>query len=128
MRRFRLVLAAVLLCISVSAQTQAQSLSIQGDRFAVDGKPRFLMFISYFGAMGAGNLAADLRLIRSKGFDDIRIWPLLFTDPQLMNDDGSLSPDALTRLYYVLDRARDEQLIEPSSFINCGPVNSSGQM
>src|SRR5262249_47401908 len=116
MRRFRLVLAAILLCISVSVPTLAQSLSVQGDRVAVDGKPRFLMFISYFGAMGAGNLAADLRLIRSKGFDGIRIWPLLFTGPQLMNADGSLSPDALTRLYYVLDRARDEHLVVDVSF------------
>ena len=68
------------------------------------------------GAMGAGNLTADLRLIRSKGFDGIRIWPLLFTGPQLMTADGSLSPDALTRLFFVLDRARDEHLVVDVSF------------
>jgi len=101
-------------CLSIHAQ--AQTLSIQGDRFAIDGKPRFLTFISYFGAMGAGNVTADLRLIRSKGFDGIRIWPLLFTGPQLMNADGTLSPDALTRLLFVLDRARDERLIVDVSF------------
>ena len=109
-------LACVLLCVSVSAPTQAQTLSIQGDRFAVDGQPRFLTFISYFGAMGAGNVTADLRLIRSKGFDGIRIWPLLFTGPQLMNGDGTLRPDALTRLLFVLDRARDEHLVVDVSF------------
>src|SRR2546428_7485443 len=31
-------LAAMLICVCVSAQTQAQTLSIQGDRFAVDGR------------------------------------------------------------------------------------------
>jgi len=108
--------ALVLLCVCVSARTQAQTLSIQDDRFAVDGQPRFLTFISYFGAMGAGNLTADLHLIRSKGFDGIRIWPLLFTGPQLMNADGTLRPDALTRLLFVLDRARDERLIVDVSF------------
>jgi hypothetical protein len=70
---------AILLSVCTSARSQAQTLSIQGDRFAVDGTPRFLTFISYFGAMGAGNLTADLRLIKSKGFRRIRIWPLLFT-------------------------------------------------
>jgi len=107
---------AILLSVFTSARTQAQTLSIQGDRFAVDGTPRFLTFISYFGAMGAGNLTADLRLIRSKGFDGIRIWPLLFTGPQLMNGDGTLRPDALTRLLFVLDRARDEHLVVDVSF------------
>src|SRR6267378_447993 len=104
-------LAVLVLCVFVSTQTQAQTLSIQGDRFAVDGVPRFLTFISYFGAMGAGNVTADLRLIRSKGFDGIRIWPLLFTGPQLMNSDGALRQDALTRLLFILDRARDERLV-----------------
>src|SRR5262245_32000685 len=112
----RLRIAIVLICVCVSATTHAQTLSIQGDRFAIDGRPRFLVFISLFGAMGAGNLSADLRLIRSKGFDGIRIWPLLFTGPQLMHADGSLSPDALTRLLFVLDRARDERLVVDVSF------------
>ena len=109
-------IAAMLICVCVSAQTQAQTLSIQGDRFAVDGVPRFLTFISYFGAMGAGNVTADLRLIRTKGFDGIRIWPLLFTGPQLMNSDGTLRQDGLTRLLFILDRARDERLIVDVSF------------
>jgi hypothetical protein len=109
-------LAIILLCACVSARTQAQTLSIQGDRFAIDGMPRFLTFISYFGAMGAGNVTADLRLIRTKGFDGIRIWPLLFTGPQLFGSDGSLRPDALTRLLFILDRARDERLVVDVSF------------
>ena len=109
-------IAVILFCVFVAARTQAQTLSIQGDRFAVDGVPRFLTFISYFGAMGAGNVTADLRLIRSKGFDGVRIWPLLFTGPQLMNSDGTLRQDAMTRLLFILDRARDERLIVDVSF------------
>src|ERR1700752_2379361 len=114
---FRLVI--ILLSVSLSAlsgRAGAQTLSIQGDRFAVDGTPRFLTFISYFGAMGAGNVTADLQLIRAKGFDGIRIWPLLFTGPQMFGSDGRLRPDALTRLLFILDRARDERLIVDVSF------------
>jgi hypothetical protein len=112
--KFRL--GVILLCMCLSARTEAQTLSIQGDRFAIDGTPRFLTFISYFGAMGAGNVTADLRLIRTKGFDGIRIWPLLFTGPQLFTSNGSLRPDALDRLLFVLDRARDERLVVDVSF------------
>jgi hypothetical protein len=99
-----------------SSEARAQRLSIQGDRFAVDGAPKFLTFITYFGAMGAPNIIADLRLIRSLGFDGIRIWPNLDTGPQLMNGDGSLRPDELNRLLFILDQARLERLIVDVTF------------
>ena len=63
----RLAAALVVLC-AWAAPVQAQKLSIQGDRFAIDGTPRFLTFISYFGAMGAPNIPADFRFLRSMGF------------------------------------------------------------
>jgi hypothetical protein len=103
------------LCLSAT-QAHAQNLSIQGDRFAIDGTPRFLTFISYFSAMGAPHLMADLHLIRSLGFDGVRIWPNLFTGPQLMNGDGTLNPDGLSRLLFVLDQARLERLVVDVSF------------
>lgn len=110
----QLVLFAGLTLAATDAR--AQKLSIQGDRFAVDGIPRFLTFITYFGAMAAPNASADLRLIRSLGFDGIRIWPNLDTGPQLMNGDGSLRPDELARLISILDQARTEHLIVDVTF------------
>ena len=117
-RYFRIVpfLISVLIGVFGATAVRAQSLSIQSDKFAVDGAPRFLTFISYFGAMGAGNVAADFKFLRSRGFDGVRIWPLVFTGPQLMNGDGSLRPEALDRLLFILDRARDERLIVDISF------------
>src|SRR5262249_29203986 len=100
----------------LAANARAQSLTIQGDRFAIDGTPKFLVVISYFGAMGAGNVGEDFRFLKAHGFDGVRIWPLLFTGPQLMNGDGSLRPDALDRLRFVLDRAREQRLIVDISF------------
>src|SRR6267142_6958889 len=90
----RLVLILSIFCVPVAAH--AQRLTIQGDRFAVDDKPKFLVFISYFAAMNAVNVTADLKYLRSKGFDGVRIWPNLNTGPvQLMRVDGSLTPDGL---------------------------------
>lgn len=110
----RLVFVSALAHSAVPAQ--AQTLSIQGDRFAVDGVPRFLTFITYFGGMGAPNVAADLHLIRSLGFDGIRIWPNLDTGPQLMNGDGTLRSSELNRLLFILDRARQEHLVVDVTF------------
>jgi hypothetical protein len=110
----RFVAAVVVLLCATAAQ--AQKLTIQGDRFAIDGTPRFLTFITYFGAMGAPNTIADLHLIRSLGFDGIRIWPNLDTGPQLMNGDGTLRPDELKRLLFILDQARLERLVVDVTF------------
>ena len=74
------------------------------------------MFVTYFGAMGAPNVMADLRLIRSLGFDGIRIWPNLDTGPQFMNGDGSLRPDELNRLLFILDQARLVRLVVDVTF------------
>jgi hypothetical protein len=108
-----LIFIAFCLC---ATDASAQKLSIQGDRFAVDGTPRFLTFITYFGAMGAPHTIQDLHLIRSLGFDGIRIWPNLDTGPQLMDGDGTLRPDELKRLLFILDQARVERLIVDVTF------------
>jgi hypothetical protein len=103
------------LCLA-AANVQAQKLSIQGDRFAVDGTPKFLTFISYFGAMGAPHVIQDLHFLRSVGFDGVRIWPNLDTGPQLMNGDGSLRPDQLALLKTILDQAHTEGLVVDVTF------------
>jgi hypothetical protein len=110
----RLVLFLLILAVPVAAR--AQRLSIQGDRFAIDDKPKFLVFISYFAAMNAVNITADLKYLRSKGFDGVRIWPNLTGPVQLMRSDGSLRPDGLSTLKFILDRARDERLVVDVSF------------
>ena len=112
-RRVLVLLAAACLC---ARAVDAQKLSIQGDRFAIDARPRFLTFITYFGAMGAPNAAADVHLIKRLGFDGVRIWPNLDTGPQLMNADGSLRPTGLAALRAILDRARRERLVVDVTF------------
>lgn len=108
------LLAAVVVFVAPSAG--AQTLSIQGTQFAVDGKPKFLTFITYFGAMGAPHVPEDLRFLKGAGFDGVRIWPNLDTGPQLMNADGSLRPAELTRLLSILDAARREGVVVDVTF------------
>jgi hypothetical protein len=100
----------------VAATAEAQRLGIDGQRFTVDGSPRFLTFISYFGAMGARDVAADLEFLKSSGFDGVRIWPNSPEGPQLMRGDGQLDPDNLARLTTILERARDRRMIVDITF------------
>src|SRR5262245_7513641 len=49
--------------------------------FLVNGTPRYLVFISYFDAFDvpATDLVADLRYLRARGVDGIRIMPNWWT-------------------------------------------------
>lgn len=118
--RLRLFTAGALALSSVlcfaGPPAHAQRLTIQGDRFAVDGAPRFLTFVSYFGAMGADDVTADLQFIKDVGFDGVRIWPNIQYGPQLMESDGGLNQSNLTRLRFILDRARERGLIVDVTF------------
>lgn len=98
------------------ATLRAQHLSVQGNRFAIDGNPQFLTFVSYFGAMSADDVTADLRFLRSKGFDGVRIWTNWRTGLQLMKPDGSLSDAGAARLRFILDRAREERFVVDLTF------------
>lgn len=110
----RLVLAVA---FSLAAATaHAQKLSIQGDRFAVDGEPRFLTFMTYFGGMGDRRIEENFRYLKQLGFDGIRIWPNLDTGPQILAPDGTLRPDEFQRLLYILDQARANRLIVDVTF------------
>src|SRR5215475_1317148 len=109
-------LAAIAVVTLVGRNASAQRLSVAGDRFAIDGSPRFLTFISYFGAMGAADVAADFQFLKDAGFDGVRIWPNSPEGPQLMRGDGTLDPSALQRLTEILDRSRDRRLVVDVTF------------
>ena len=115
-RTTRVLLAAIAAVAIGTSEARAQRLTVSGDRFVVDGSPRFLTFISYFGAMGAQDVVADFQFLKESGFDGVRIWPNSPEGPQLMRADGSLDPPALQRLIEILDRARARRLIVDVSF------------
>jgi hypothetical protein len=79
----RVALLAFVVMMWTAPTVSAQTLARQGDRFTVDGIPRFLMFISYFDAMrrsneaggNSGDLDTDFRFLKDAGFDGIRIFP-----------------------------------------------------
>jgi len=108
--------ALLLAALCTAGEASAQRLGIDGRRFTIDGTPRFLMFISYFGAMGAKDLIADLDFVKAAGFDGVRIWPNSPDGPQLMRTDGTLDPDNLSKLLGILEAANARRIIVDVTF------------
>jgi len=100
----------------IAAPSAAQQLTIQGAQFAIDGNPRFLTFITYFGALGAADVATDLQFLHDVGFDGVRVMTNWRDSPKLMREDGSLNPDLVDRLLFILDRARALRLVVDITF------------
>jgi hypothetical protein len=90
-------------------------ISVNEDRFLVDGEPKFLLGCSYYGALGAPDeiLHADLDEMQTCGFNWIRVWA---TWAAFENDvsavdrsTGKLRPQYLRRLRGIVrecDRRR----------------------
>ena len=70
----RLLLATLLSVWCTTAR--ATELGIDGTRFALDGKPTFLLGCSYYGGLSAGDetLRADLDDLKRHGFNWVRVW------------------------------------------------------
>lgn len=82
-----ITMLSCLLLAAASAEAQRPSVSVEGDHFLVNGRPRFLIFISHPDAMRARragpctnpsdtSLECDLKYIKETlHFDGIRIFP-----------------------------------------------------
>jgi len=62
--------------IASTGNTPKTILAINKTMFTINGKPEFLLGISYYGALGADEktISTDLDLLRKYGFNWIRVW------------------------------------------------------
>jgi hypothetical protein len=97
-------LLAVCSLVLVSAVALATDLGIDGIRFSLDGRPTFLLGISYYGALGAPEdfLRRDLDDMQRYGFNWIRVWA---TWAAFSNNVSAVTADGAARQPY-LDKLR----------------------
>src|SRR3989442_11487334 len=123
-RAVELALAALLLLV-IATCSDAQVLGVEGDRFTLNGQPRFLVFVSYFDGVRRipDNLAsttvldADLEYLVSKGVSGVRIFPNWQSPGEtLMQCDGALRPLQLEKLKRLIDSAAANGLVVDVSF------------
>ena len=133
-RAVELALAALLLLV-IATCSDAQVLGVEGDRFTLNGQPRFLVFVSYFDGVRRipDNLAsttvldADLEYLVSKGVSGVRIFPNWQSPGEtLMQCDGALRPLQLEKLTRLIDRAAAKGLVVDVSFTIDTVKNTAG--
>jgi hypothetical protein len=129
------LLAVISVRVVAIGPASAQTLGIAGDRFTIDGAPRFLLMLSYFDGMRAADLDADLAFIRrTLGFDGIRVFPnwwryapergrcpspaddTLFAGDGRIRGDGATPSGRLAHLQRLLASARKHGLVVDLSF------------
>ncbi len=107
MRRLFILL---LLCAASLVHGSAQAatvLGIEGTRFTLDGKPTFLLGISYYGGLGATEdfIRRDLDDLQRYGFNWLRVWAtwgLLDADVSAVDAQGHPREPFLSRLRWLV--------------------------
>lgn len=106
-----------------SAQAQATTLSISGNKFTIDGQAKFLVLASYFDGMDAPNVGADLDYLKSKGINGVRVFPNwwerlnpLTSGNTLMDESGNLGSSRLNDLKRIIETANSKGMIVDVSF------------
>jgi hypothetical protein len=98
------------LIMAVSRESPAVTLGIDGNRFTLDGKPTYLLGMSYYAGTGAEEefLRQDLDDLCQAGFNWIRVWATwgaFDRDVSAVGRDGSPKPDRLAALKRLIEEA-----------------------
>jgi hypothetical protein len=110
---FKTWLRAVVLAVifvwsaGVSAAGEATTLGINGSRFTLNGKPTFLLGLSYYGALGAPDefVRRDLDDARRYGFNWLRVWATwesFASDVSAVDSRGQPRPPFIDKLKWLV--------------------------
>ena len=91
---------------------QANAITIKNGQFLQDGKPIFLLGLSYFDGLSASPklLESDLNFFGERGFNALRVWANWYPDFQpktigLLESDGTVNSQMLNRLLGMIKAA-----------------------
>jgi hypothetical protein len=106
------LLAASAVAVSSNAglalgDSSAPNLGTQGSQFTVDGKPTFLIGMSYYGALGATEefVRRDLADMKRHGINWIRVWatwPAFENDVSAVDTNGRPRQPFLDKLHWLV--------------------------
>jgi len=102
-RRYWPSAAGIIAC----AGALGTELGVQQEHFTIDGTPRFLLGVSYYGALGARRefVTADLDDMQRLGFNWIRVWAVwnaFENDVSAVDKHGRAREPYLSRLKWLL--------------------------
>jgi hypothetical protein len=113
MRRFNVVLLAMVIAGGAAGETR---LGVKGTRFTVNGEERFLLGISYYGALGASKefILQDLQDMQRRGFNWIRVWATwaaFGNDVSAVDGEGNPRESYLERLRWLVAECHKRGMI-----------------
>jgi hypothetical protein len=126
-----LTLLCALGVTSIAPMASAQTLGTDGAAFTIDGRPQFLIFVSYFdglrrtNATRLGGIDGDLAYLRGAGVDGIRVLPnwhyLCGAGPsddgqKLFTEKGTINESMWPVFVSMLDQAASHRLIVDVTF------------
>ncbi|MCS7254366.1 MAG: hypothetical protein RMK18_11980 [Armatimonadota bacterium] len=109
--------ALLAICIHTSASAgHLTQLSIKGDKFTINGEPKFLLGISYYGALGAPKefILKDLDDIQRYGFNWLRVWATWAAfgeDVSAVDTEGNPREPFLSKLIWLVEECDKRGLI-----------------
>ena len=137
----RVLTVAALVSSCALATASAQTLSVQGEHFTVNGAPKFLVFVSYFGGLQRPEAVwvQDFSYLESRGVNGVRVFPEWPSGSQtLFSTTGVINQVNVEKLGRLVDKAGEHGLVVDVSFdcslsgissvSNCkwGPAQNSG--
>ena len=100
---------AIVVCVLTCFVTGSSGieLGIEADKCTIDGKPTFLLGISYYGALGAPQdfVLKDLDDMQRSGFNWIRVWATwsaFGNDVSAVNTEGAVRQPYFDRLRWLI--------------------------
>ena len=123
--------AIALLLLVFAASPGAQTLGIDGARFTIDGRPKFLLFVSYFDGLrraaaadGKGDVDTDFAYLKRARFDGVRLlvnWHYTCgggpeDDQKLLAADGTINEAMWPVFVRFLERAAAHGLVVDVTF------------
>jgi len=109
----------------------AVTLEVQDTQFLVDGKPTFLVGISYYGGLGASDdfVDRDLHELKERGFNWIRVWVTwgaFGNNVSAVDTNGEARKPYMSRLKTLCEKANQLALIVDVTFSRGNGVVGSG--
>lgn len=114
-RARRVGFGSVLIAMAVGSAA-ATELGVEGSRFTVDGRPVFLLGISFYGALGAPNgaIMQDLDDMQKRGFNWIRVfatWSAFEDDVSAVDNAGRARAPHLEKLKWLVAECDRRKMI-----------------
>ncbi|MFQ6130680.1 MAG: hypothetical protein ACE5R4_01450 [Armatimonadota bacterium] len=112
---YRLLVAAICTA-SLTGSARGMTLGIDGTRFTLDGKPTFLLGISYYGGLGAPRefVRQDFDDMKATGWNWVRVWAtwdLDGPDVSAVDSKGAAREPHMSMLIWLVEQADQRGMV-----------------